>query len=71
MIINPHEADTVRFIFQSVLNGIGTEKIADILETYLGRAGHKWSQHNRHSAVPFVFQGPGRHDAGDGAAEAH
>ncbi len=45
MIINPHEADTVRFIFQSVLNGIGTEKIADILETRKipTRKGGKWT----------------------------
>lgn len=45
MIINPHEADTVRFIFQSVLNGIGTEKIANILETRKipTRKGGKWT----------------------------
>jgi len=32
MVINPEEAEIVRFIYQSVLNGLGSEKIAKILE---------------------------------------
>lgn len=45
MIINPEEADIVRFIYQSVLNGLGSEKIAKILEERQipTRKGGKWT----------------------------
>lgn len=45
MVINPEEADTVRFIYQSVLNGYGSDKIAKILnERHIPtRKGGKWT----------------------------
>lgn len=45
MIINPEEAEIVRFIYQSVLNGLGSEKIAKILEErqISTRKGGKWT----------------------------
>lgn len=45
MIINPKEADTIRYIFQSVLNGFGTDKIAKMLDARKipTRKGGKWS----------------------------
>lgn len=45
MIINPKEADTIRYIFQSVLNGFGTDKIAKTLDARKipTRKGGKWS----------------------------
>lgn len=45
MVINPEEAEIVRFIYQSVLNGLGSEKIAKILEERQipTRKGGKWT----------------------------
>ena len=45
MVIDPNEADTVRFIFQSALNGFGCNKIAKILEERQipTRKGGKWT----------------------------
>ena len=45
MVINPEEAEIVHFIYQSVLNGLGSEKIAKILEERQipTRKGGKWT----------------------------
>lgn len=45
MVINSEEAEIVRFIYQSVLNGLGSEKIAKILEERQipTRKGGKWT----------------------------
>lgn len=45
MVIKPEEAEIVRFIYQSVLNGLGSEKIAKILEERQipTRKGGKWT----------------------------